>query len=396
MSTQAIAINAGARQRYLLLLLFAGFVLTGLEITVAAPLLPEFIARWGLSDAKAGSFSTLQFGFSLAGVWLSSLLTHYFGNRASLILGYLAIGVGLATVNSSTISVTMFGLAALGTGYGLVVPGTNLTVAEIGGARSASLVSLVNFAWGAGSFSCPMLILIAQKSGLLMKMLYFFGGFGFLLAISFLFAEFPETKHATKDVAPVERGERAEESKVRPIVVLAVLFFLYVAIEVSFGFWAAAHVSRFSAKASGLATLAPSFFYGGLTAGRALAPIALARVREYRLVMSTLAVVIVAGAFFVFSTSQWPAFVSAAITGLGCASIFPIYIAWLSRWFGPRATRLRGIMFSMSSIGSFTVPGLVGFVSAHAGGLRVGLLLPLAAAFIMMFLLTSVRRQATA
>jgi fucose permease len=53
-------------------------------------------------------------------------------------------------------------------------------------------------------------------------------------------------------------------------------------------------------------------------------------------------------------------------------------------------------MFSMSSVGSAVAPWFVGFVSAHAGGLRVGLLVPLASAAAMMFLLLLVRRQATA
>ena len=76
MSTQAIAINAAARQRYLLVLLFAGFVLTGLEITLTGPLMPQFIARWSLSDSQAGIFFAVEFSGSLAGVWLSSLITH--------------------------------------------------------------------------------------------------------------------------------------------------------------------------------------------------------------------------------------------------------------------------------------------------------------------------------
>jgi ascorbate-specific PTS system EIIC-type component UlaA len=54
-------------------------------------------------------------------------------------------------------------------------------------------------------------------------------------------------------------------------------------------------------------------------------------------------------------------------------------------------------MFSMSSLGSSSVPAVVGFVSGHAGGLlRIGLLVPLASAVVMVFLLLLVRRQAAA
>jgi MFS transporter, FHS family, glucose/mannose:H+ symporter len=390
-STQAIAINAGNRQRYLLVLLFAGFILTGLEITLAGPLLPVFISRWSLTDSRAGIFFTVEFACSLGGVWLSSLITHYFGNRAALVLGYLVIGVGLATVNASSMTVAFFALSALGTGYGLVIPGTNLTVAEIGGARSASLVSLVNFAWGVGSFSCSPLVLLALRNALLTKMLFLFAGFGCLLAVSFLFAEFPESKRASGG-GPT--AATAGSASLLTTITLAALFFLYVAVETSIGSWAAAHTKRLAGSASGVSTIAPMFFYGGLMAGRALAPIVLARIREFRLVMNALVVVIIGNAFFILAGAQKTAFLSVTVAGLGCAAVFPIYVAWLSRWYGPQVMRLRGLMFSMASLGSAAGPGLVGLVSQHAGGLRVGLLVPLACASAMIFLLLLVRRQA--
>ena len=393
MSTQAIAISAAARQRYLLVLLFAGFVLTGLQITLTGPLMPQFITRWSLSDSQAGVLLAVEFSGSLAGVWLSSLITHYLGARTSLVLGYLMIGAGLASVNTSSMTVVLFALGALGIGYGLVVPPTNLAVAEIGGARSASLVSLVNFAWGAGAVSCSPLVLLALKNGFLPTFLYFFAGVGGLLAFSFVFARFPEAKHAapgSPTAAPVIGVDLATT------LTLAALFFLYVGVEVSLGSWAAAYAKRLPGGEEGLSTLAPMFFYGGLLSGRAFAPFVLVRVREYRLVIAALTMVIIANTVFVLAPTQQIAFASAAVAGLGCAAVFPIYVAWLSRWYGARAVHLGGLMFSMSSVGSAVAPWFVGFVSAHAGGLRVGLLVPLASAAAMMFLLLLVRRQATA
>lgn len=389
---QAIAINVAARRRYLLVLLFAGFVLTGVEITLTGPMMPQFIARWSLSDSQAGVLLAVEFSGSLAGVWLSSLITHYFSTRASLVLGYLMIGGGLATVNTSSMTVVLFALGALGIGYGLVVPPTNLAVAEIGGKRSASLVSLVNFAWGAGAVSCSPLVLLALKNGFLPQFLIFFAGFGGLLAFSFLFAKFPEAQHAATNSTTTA----ATSVGLVTTLTLAALFFLYVGVEVSLGSWAAAYAKRLAGGGAGIATLAPMFFYGGLLAGRAFAPFVLARIHEYRLVIAALILVIIGNTALVLAATQKIAFASAALAGLGCAAIFPVYIAWLSRWYGARAARLGSLMFSMSSLGSAFGPWLVGFVSAHAGSLRIGLLVPLASAVAMMVLLLLVRRQAAA
>jgi FHS family glucose/mannose:H+ symporter-like MFS transporter len=392
-STQAIAMHVAIRRRYLLVLLFAGFVLTGVEITLTGPMMPQFIARWSLNDSQAGVLLAVEFSGSLAGVWLSSLITHYFGTRTSLVLGYLMVGGGLAAVNTSSMTMVFFALGALGVGYGLVVPPTNLAVAEFGGARSASLVSLVNFAWGAGAVSCSPLVLLALKNGFLPQFLMLFAGFGGLLAFSFLFANFPDAKHAAANSTTTAATTGVG---LRTTLTLAALFFLYVGVEVSLGSWAAAYAKRLAGGGEGIATLAPMFFYGGLLAGRASAPFVLARVHEYRLVIAALILVIFGNTVFVLAGTQQIAFGSAAVTGLGCAAIFPVYIAWLSRWYGRRAARLGSLMFSMSSLGSAAAPWFVGFVSAHAGGLRIGLLVPLASAVSMMVLLLLVRRQAAA
>lgn len=392
MSTQAIALNAAGRRRYLLTLLFAGFVLTGLEITLIGPLLPTFISRWALSDSRAGIFFTVEFAASLGGVWLASWLTDAFGPRAALLLGYFLMAVGLGTVNSPVMSVALFALALLGLGYGVVVPPTNLGVAQIGGARSASLVSLVNFAWGAGAVCCSPLVLLALKNGALRQFLYAAAAFGALLTFSFFFAEFPESQEKTEGATAAEAGDVATLAT----IVLAALFFLYVGMEVSFGSWAAAFAKRLGGSGAGIATVAPMFFYGGLMTGRALAPLILARVREFRLVLAALLLVLAGNTLLVLSPGRPFAFLSFVLTGLGCATIFPVCVTWLSRWYGRKASRAGGLMFSMCSLGSAGVPWFVGFVSSHAGGLRIGLLVPMVSAVMMFFLLLLVRRQAAA
>ena len=52
----------------------AGFVVTGIVTTLLGPLLPILIARWSMSDARAGLFFTLQFCASILGTCRPQLL----------------------------------------------------------------------------------------------------------------------------------------------------------------------------------------------------------------------------------------------------------------------------------------------------------------------------------
>jgi hypothetical protein len=59
-----------------------------------------------------------------------------------------------------------------GHGLGLVLPVSNLWVAEVAGSGRVAALSLLNFAWGIGAISCSALVLIAQPNGAISVFLY--------------------------------------------------------------------------------------------------------------------------------------------------------------------------------------------------------------------------------
>jgi len=132
MSEQNSAITEMQGHRNLLVLLFAGFVLSGIATTIIGPMLPIFIRRWSLDDGQAGLFSTIQFLAALGGTLASSAIAAWRGYKPALVLGYALMGGGLACLNANTHSVVLTATAVFGLGYGLITPGTNLFVAELG------------------------------------------------------------------------------------------------------------------------------------------------------------------------------------------------------------------------------------------------------------------------
>jgi MFS transporter, FHS family, glucose/mannose:H+ symporter len=381
------------KHRKLLFLLFAGFVLSGIATTIVGPMLPVFIRRWGLDDGQAGLFSSIQFLAALGGTLASSVIASWYGYRPALVLGYALMGSGLACLNADTHALALAATAAFGLGYGLITPGTNLFVAELGGAKSASLLNLLNFTWGAGAMACSPLIALALRRNAVGSLLVGFAIFGGLIVLGLLFASFGAEKH--------EKEGRVTEKGVPRIglaftIALAALFFIYVGVETSIGIWAAEYAKRLANGITGMTTLAPMFFYAGLTSGRASAPLFLARLSERKIVLGALSLAAGGTALLISSTSLKIALFAVFLAGLGCASLYPIYIAWLSRWYGARAKSVGGILFALASLGGSAGPPLVGLVSKHSGSLRVGLLVPLAGAITMICLVLLLRRQTTA
>lgn len=374
----------------LLALLFAGFVLTGIATVIIGPLLPVFIRKWSLDDVQAGFFFTIQFTSSMSGVILSSAVASWRGYRPSLLTGYALMGSGLAALGAGSHAVVLGATALFGCGYGLVVPGTNLLVAEAGGKRSAALLNLLNFTWGAGAVASSPLILLALRHEQLPALLAAFAIFGGLMVLGLVFTPFGLEKQG-------EAANAKERSTVSTglavTIALGALFFIYVATETSIGGWAAEHAKRLAKGATNMTTLAPMFFYAGLMSGRAIAPLVLLRLKERQVVLGALTLTTMGSGLLIASTTLKAAIAGIFLAGLGCASVYPIYIAWLSRWYGTRATRIGGIFFVLAALGGAVGPWLVGFVSKWTGILRLGLLVPLFSVVIMICLVLLLRRQ---
>jgi FHS family glucose/mannose:H+ symporter-like MFS transporter len=393
LSEQNAVIGETDGHRNLLALLFAGFVLSGIATTIVGPMLPIFIKRWSLDDGQAGFFSTIQFLAALAGTLASSAIAAWRGYRPALVLGYALIGGGLAFLNANSHAVALTATAAFGLGYGLITPGTNLFVAELGGAKSASLLNQLNFAWGAGAMICSQLIALALKRdgvGILLAGTAIFGG---ILVLGFSFVSFGAQK-PVKNASPAEAGVPGIGLAVT--IAMAAMFLIYVAMENGIGIWSAEYAKRIANGITSTTTRAPMFFYAGLTFGRAYAPVVLRRLSERKLVLGALTLAAAATGLLAASGSLPVAMTAVFLAGLGCASIYPIYIAWLSKWYGARAKRVGGILFAFASLGGAVGPWLVGFISKHSGSLRVGLLLPLFCALIMIGLVSLLRRRTTA
>ena len=362
-------------------LLCLSFVLNGVIITFIGPLLTVFRVKWGLDDSRAGLFSTVQFSFSLAGVLMSSALTAAKGFKPAITLGLLMLGVGFALLNAPSFLLALAASAIYGLGYGLSTPGTNLWVGESYGERRASALNVMNLAWGVGAIASAPLAKIAIQSSTVSPFLYATGAVTIALAIVLLRMRFGDPPHSeiSSDVT-----QPSSVAGTGVAILLGVLFFVYVGTEVSTSYWSSLHAQRASVWASNNFTFAQMFFYAGLLGGRAAGAAILLRLKEMTVAVGGILLAAAGELLFLSAHSPAALFIGAFFAGLGLASLYPIYIAWLSKWFGARARKVGGVMFALAAGGASTMPALVGVVSRFADSLRIGLLVPLVGCAVML------------
>ena len=389
--TQILEKASPSSRSLIFCLLCAGFVVNGIVISFIGPILPVFMAKWGLDDSRAGLFSLVQFSGSFTGVLLSSALISAKGFKPAITLGLAMLGLGFALLNAPTFALALAASGIYGLGYGFATPGTNLWVGETYGERRASALSIMNLAWGAGAICSSPLAMLTVRTSHVTPLLYVVGAVCAALALLLSRMSFGKPLHE-EDSVPAAAKTKIADGGVA--VLLGVLFFVYVGTEVGTSYWAPAHAQRAAAWNSNTWTLAPMFFFAGLLGGRGAAAAILLRWKEVTVAVGGLLLAAMGELIFLAARSRVVLFGGAFLAGLGLAALFPIFISWLSKWFGARARKVGGVMFALAAGGSALMPPLVGIVSRYAGSLRIGLLVPFAGCVVMLAVIGLLRPSA--
>lgn len=368
--------------------LHAGFILTGMITVLLGPILPSLIARLRIDNSHAGLLFTAQFASSVAGVLLSSLLLTRWGFRVCLAFGFLAAAAGVSTLAFGSWASAMISVAVYGIGLGLIIPGTNLLVAESGTDRSAAALSLLNLAWGVGAVLFPLLAAAFLRIHDLTFLLEALAALALVFAV-WAAAFSPPNFTRGRQTAGSLPKLRLSFADIRALGVLGLLFFLYVGTENGWGGWISSYARSIHAGTAADWALAPAFFWGALLVGRALAPAVLRSGNEIRLARAGLLAAMLGGVVVLSSGGFVALTVGASIAGLGLSAVFPITIARFSTRFGHWASRYVGGMFALGGLGGATLPWLIGHASSRLGSLRVALTIPLAAALLMFALFAS-------
>jgi FHS family glucose/mannose:H+ symporter-like MFS transporter len=370
------------------------FVLTGVVMELLGPMLPVLSRRWSLDDTQAGYLFIGQWVTSIVGMLLSGVLVERYGSRITLAIGLLLMAVGMSGLASDGWILGFASVCIFGAGSGVTTPAANLLIAKSNPSKSAAALNLLNSSWGVGAMACPFLVAAAQRSHRTSYFLYGMAAALVLLAINLSFVRF----RADSDWLPVETLPHAHARiwKNRLVPVIAALFFVYVGIETSVGGWVASYARRVDPSAATLWAITPSFFWGALLIGRALAPLALRRVREIKLATFGVGLAAIGIVVLLAAKTITVIMIGVSLAGLGLASVFPINVSLLSHWFGKTATRVSGTIFSIGNLGGAVIPWLVGLISTHLG-LRFGFVIPLIGAVGMLtFYLSSEKQGARA
>ena len=249
--------------------------------------------------------------------------------------------------------VLLFAMLLNGLAAGIMDVGANTLLLWTHGEKAGPFLNGLHFFFGVGSLIAPLVFAqVLLRTGDIHWLYWSFTVFSTPIAIWLWFL--PEPKHAVTDES------KSASFAVLPVVVMAMLFFLYVGLELGFGNWIYTYSFTLNLETDVTAARLTSIFWGSFTAGRLLGIWISTRLRS----KSILFVDIVGCATSIVIIMLWrdsslALRVGTVGLGLSMASIFPTFLMLAGERMQITGT-ITGWFLVGSGAGSMLLPWLIG------------------------------------
>ena len=372
--------GAGKSAGRTLALLHPAFALTGVLQAVGGPLLPSLASSFHLNDNESGLMFLLYF----AGTSLGALFCR--GNYArTMALGFMGIAVCCVGVAAAGRSLLPPLFLLLGISVGIPMTAISLFAGRNFPERCAPILTFLNFSWSAGALAAPLLaaqVLVHHS---------YRAAYGVLalpaaaaaLACWMLLKDAPEAARVPR--------EKEGFTNFRIILVFALAAFLQVGMENTASVWLSTYSLRLVGKGFALAAAAASLYWFGFLASRGFSSALLLRAEPVRVLRAAVAVALAAALLLAGLPGFAGGTVAMFMLGAALAPIYPLIVA--GAFARVRRTSDARWVLATAGFGGSVLPWLAGWISAHTGSLRVGMLVLPAALVLMALMLPTLGAQ---
>ena len=344
---------------------YAAFFMFGVVSAVLGPALPTLAENSGVSPGETGVFFTTRgIGFllgSLAGGRMYDRLRGHPAMAVALLVTALATVLTPLATQFWQLNLLMF---VIGFSTSHLMVGCNTLLIWVQAERVGPWLNGMHFVNGIGSFVAPLVFTaLLLRTGRIHPTFYLVAALALIIAAGILFVASP--------AVPVDERAAAGDKPAVDwplLLLLALMFLLYVGVEVGFGGWIYTYIIEAAGASEAAAGRINASFYGLFTVGRMLAIPMAVRFANRQLLLVNYAGSLVSLTILLL----WPDSLTAltfgtAGLGLFLASTFPVLMAFVGKHL--RLTgQINGALFAVTAVGAMLVPWLMGLMFDTRGG----------------------------
>ncbi len=374
----------------LLALVYLSFVSLGLPDAVLGVAWPAIRADMGQPLAAMGFITMTMTVCSASASFLSAAITKRVGTGVVVAASCLMTALALIAFSYAP---SFIWLVALGIPLGLGAGAVDASLNHFAAVHYSSRhMNWLHGFWGIGATTGPLIMGLALASG---------GGWTIgarsiglvqmvLAIVLWLTLSLWSKENATPPTDGAAHAKPLEFKPINPLALwLAPLTFLfYVAAEMGTGLWAASILVGSRSVTQTMAGVWVALYFGAITAGRFGVGLVANRLGNRKLVQ--LGICIAGMGAALFAIPDLPKFLSMAglaLTGLGCAPIFPSLMHETARRFpGDVARMVIGRQMSLAYAGGAIIPGAFGLLATWAG---LGAVMPVVVVMLLALLVVT-------
>ena len=316
------------------------------------------------------SWSGIIFMIVSLGTVISSLNSDYLNKRFGTgLVTAVSVALTMGALFGNSLSDSFLSLCLWAIPYGLGAGSVDAALNNYVAMHYASRhMSWLHCMWGVGATVGPY---IMSRALLLNDDWHLGYRIIALMQLCLVLVLFFSLKLWKKDESEEEKAEHIPLKKVVkiagvPEIMLA--FFCYCGIEQTAGLWAASWLVRFKGISEVRASAFASFYFLGITIGRALSGFITYRLNDRQMVRLGEAVIALG---LICLLQPWNTNISLyglIIMGLGSAPIYPSLIHSSPDLFGKdRSQSIIGVQMASAYVGNILLPPLFGLIADHLG-----------------------------
>ena len=348
------------------------YVAFGVPDGVFGTVWPNLRDDFGRTDGSLGILiAATSLGYAIGGAASGPLTERFRVDRllpVAMTVAVLALAVVAAAPQWWILA---GGYLGLGAGWGAADAGVNAWMALTQGPRA---MGLLHASYGVGALLGPLLATAFVADSAAWRGPYVVCTVLTSVAVLLLLrdrAGFAEA--GTAAAIAGQNGDVVGSTRLQGLMIA--WFAVYVGVAIAIGAWSYTLLTEGRGYTDGAAGLLTAAYWGGLMAGRFLLAAIGHRIKpEPTLRLSTLAAT--AGVLFLWADPGGIGGLALPVIGFSFAAMFPVVMGRTAVYLGEaRATRAVGYQIAATSIGAFTLPGLIGVLVDR---LDVGVTAPVA------------------
>ncbi len=356
----------------LLPVIYLAFISLGLPDGLLGAAWPTVYKDFDVSVSYAGIITFIICLGTITSSLLSDRLTHRFGTGKVTFFSVLLTAVAIFGFSfaDSFVFLCLWSIP-----YGIGAGGVDASLNNYVAVNYKSHhMSWLHCMWGIGATVGPYIMGFALSRNSWPLGYRIVGVIQAVLTVILLFTLplWDKNQKEDKDKADVSINEKKNPMKIHEIYAIPgakeifIMFFCYCAVEQTTGLWASSYLHMFLGVDTKTAAYFASFFFLGITVGRAVNGFLTFKFNDKQLIRFGEMLIFLGGLLILFKINLPCVFAGIIIVGLGCAPIYPSVIHSTPEHFGAENSQaIIGVQMASAYVGSLLMPPLFGLLGKN-------------------------------